>query len=187
MRRAPAVVVLGCLLAAGCGNSRTAVPSLTRPAEPGGYRTLRFPAAGVSISAPASWPMITERPPLLTVVTSGNAVIALWRYPRTEAPPASASALSTARASLFGAVRARQGSVRVINSRTARIDGAPAIEFTAVERIAGLRRQVLSTHLFTARGEVVLEEYAPPALFKSIRRPLFARVRSSLAVIGAQG
>jgi hypothetical protein len=141
----------------------------------------------VSISAPGGWPVIAQRAPLVTLVTSGDAVIALWRYPRPQAPPASAAALSAARDSLFAAVRARQGSVRVISSRLTRIDGAPAIEFNALESIAGRRRQVFSTHVFTAGGEVVLEEYAPPRTFLSLRRPLFARVRSSLAVIGVRG
>ena len=123
----------------------------------------------------------------MTVVTSGDAVIALWHFPRPQAPPASAAALSAARNSLFAAVRIRRGSVRVISSRITRVDGAPTIEFNALESIAGRRRQVLSTHVFTAGGEVVLEEYAPPRTFTSIHRQLFARVRSSLAVIGASG
>jgi hypothetical protein len=46
VRRTAAVVVLGCLPAAGCGDSRAPVPSLTRPAAAGGYRTHSFPGAG---------------------------------------------------------------------------------------------------------------------------------------------
>ncbi|HEY1592330.1 MAG TPA: hypothetical protein VGF81_11095 [Solirubrobacteraceae bacterium] len=187
MRRTLGVMVLGCLLAAGCGDSRAPVPSLTRPAPAHGYRTVHFTDAGVSIASPAGWSPIAERPPLSTAVTSGDAVIALWRYPRRQPPPASPAALGEARASLVAAVRARERSVRVISARTARIDGSPAIELSALETIGGHPRQVLSTHLFTDRGEVVLEEYAPPAIFRAIGGSLFARVRRSLTVTGGNG
>src|SRR5438270_13571489 len=100
-RPAAAIAILACLgLAAGCGNSRTPAPSLTRPAAVHGFRTLRFPAARVSISAPGSWPVIPERAPLVTVVASGDATIALWRYPHRESPP-DAAALAATRASLL--------------------------------------------------------------------------------------
>jgi hypothetical protein len=186
-RRTVAAIALAIVvcagLQAGCGNSRTPVPSLTRPAAPGGFRTLRFPAAGVSIAAPRGWQVIAERPPLLTTVASGDAVIALWRYPRSGPPPNSRTALAAARASLLTAIRARQGTVQVLSSRITRIDGAPAIESDALETIGGAPRQVLSTHVFQPTGEVVLEEYAPPAVLNQIRHPLFARVRRSLAII----
>jgi hypothetical protein len=77
--------------------------------------------------------------------------------------------------------------VRVISARTARIDGRPAIELSALETIDGHPRQVLSTHLFTDGGEVVLEEYAPPPIFRAIGDSLFARVRRSLTVTGGDG
>jgi hypothetical protein len=147
--------------------------------------TLQFPVAGVSIAAPRSWRVIPARSPLLTTVASGDAVIALWRYPRTAPPPNTEASLAAARASLLRAVHARQGTVRVVSSRITRIDGAPAIEFDALETIGGAPRQVLSTHVFQPAGEVVLEEYAPPALLRQIRHPLFARVRRSLALIVA--
>ena len=159
------------------------MPSLTRSAPPGGYRTLQFPAAGVSIAAPQSWRVIPVRPPLLTTVASGDAVIALWRYPRTAPPPDTEASLAAARSSLLRAVHARQRTVRVVGSRITRVDGAPAIEFDALETIGGKSRQVLSTHVFQPTGEVVLEEYAPPGLLRQIRHPLFAQVRGSLALI----
>jgi hypothetical protein len=138
----------------------------------------------VSLSVPRSWSVIPQRAPQLTEVSSGSAVIALWRYRRGEPPPVSARALAAARAALFDAIRTRQRSVRVIGSRLARVDGVQAIEFDALERVGGQLRQVLSTHLFERAGELVLEEYAPPALFKAIRHPVLARVRSSLAITG---
>ena len=187
MRVSSAVVAVGCLAVVGCGDSRSPVPSLTRPAAAHGYRTLRFPNAGVSISAPASWSQVAERRPLLTAVTSGDAVIALWRYPGRRPPTTSSAALAAARGSLLRAIGARNRPVRVLSSTGTLIDGRPAIELSALESIAGHPRQVLSTHLFTGGAEVVLEEYAPPAIFRALRHPLFARVRRSLAVTGGQG
>jgi hypothetical protein len=186
VRRASPVVILACgVLAAGCGDSRAPVPSLTQPASPGGFRTLRFQAAGVSFSSPRSWSSVPQRAPLVTVVTSGSAVISLWRYARPTAPPSSGALLTAARATLFGAIRSRQQAVRVLGSRLTRVGGAPAIEFEAVERIGDGTRQVLSTHVFAPRSEVVLEEYAPPALFTRLRRGVFVRVRNSLALLAA--
>lgn len=178
-----AVAIAACAgLAAGCGNSRTPVPALARPAAVDGFRTLRFGAEGVSVSVPRSWSVIPQRAPQLAEVSSGSAVIALWRYRRVEPPPVSAPALATARAALFDAIRMRQRSVRLVGSRLARVDGAPAIEFDALEHVGGQLMQVLSTHLLERGGELVLEEYAPPAVFKAIRRDVLARVRGSLAI-----
>ncbi len=187
MRWPAAVAIAACAgVMAGCGNARTRVPTLTRPVSPGAsFRTLRFPAQGVSFSAPRNWPVIPQRAPLVTVVASRDAVIALWRYPRREPAPASRSLLAAARSALFAAIRARQGSVHVIASRTTQIGGAPAIEFDAIESINGRSRRVLSTHVFAGADEVVLEEYAPPWLFGKLRRAVFARVRHSLAVAPA--
>jgi hypothetical protein len=183
VRYPTAVAIAACIgLVAGCGNARTRVPSLTRPAATGGFHTLRFPAAGVSFSAPRNWQVISQQPPLVTVVASGNAVIALWRHLGGHPAPGSEALLRAARTSLFAAVRARQGSVRVIGSRTTHITGAPAIEFNATETIGGRLRQVLSTHVFADGAEVVLEEYAPPEIFPKLRHAVFARVRHSLAV-----
>jgi hypothetical protein len=186
VRLSSAAVLAGCAwLLAGCGNSRTPVPSLTRPAAPGGLHTLRFPAAGVSFSAPRNWQVIAEQAPLVTVVASGDAVIALWRYPRSGPPPDSQALLTAARSSLLAAIHSRQSAVRVLGSHTTTIDGAPTIEFDATETINGRPRRVLSTHVFAGRGEIVLEEYAPPSLFAELHHALFASVRRSLAITPA--
>jgi hypothetical protein len=180
--------VLACVgIVGGCGNSRTPVPSLNRPAAARHFHVLRFPGAGLAISAPAGWPVTPQRAPLLTVVASGNAVIALWRYPRREPIGASAASLAAARASLLRAIRARERSARVLDARITHLDRVPAIEIDALERVAGSLRRVLSTHVYAGRSELVLEEYAPPMLFSTIGVPVFARVRGSLTIAGATG
>ena len=109
-------------------------------------------------------------------------MIALWRYPRSGPPPGSEAALAAARVTLLNAIHARQGTVQAVGSRITRIDGAPTIEFDALETIAGARRQALSTHVFQPTGEVVLEEYAPPRLLRRIRPP---GVRPGASLAGA--
>lgn len=186
MQRREMVVLLVCLgVAAGCGNSRTQVPSLSQPAPVQRYRTLAFPAAGAAFRAPAGWPVLAEHPPLVAVIASGVAVIALWRYHRSQPLTTSAAALAAARAALLRAIRQRQPSIRVLGARLTRVDGAPAIQVDALERVGASPRRVLSTHVFTGRGELVLDEYAPTALFRGIAYPVFARVRASLTLPAA--
>ena len=57
------------------------VPSVTTPAPPTGFRALSFPAAGLSLQAPSNWAVTAGHGRLLTTVSSGGAVIALWRFP----------------------------------------------------------------------------------------------------------
>ena len=134
---------------------------------------------------PDRWTVIRERAPLLTAIASGGAVIALWRYLRSEAVPATRTALERARRSLLAAIRASQPGVEVIRSRVLRIDARPAIELNALERIQGALRRVRSTHVFTPSGEVVLEEYAPPNVFHQVDHAVFSPVRRSLRIIAS--
>jgi hypothetical protein len=178
-----ALLALVCL--SGCGNSRTPVPSLLVPAPAGGFRTLSYPAAGVSLAVPARWTVIREHAPLLIAIASGGAVISLWHYVRGEPLPATRAQLERARRALLAAIRARQPAVRVIRSRVLRIDQRPAVELNALERIGGVLRRVRSTHVFTAGGEVVLEEYAPARVFHQVDHTVFSPVRQSLQIIAS--
>ena len=181
-------VLLGFSLAllAGCGNSRTPVPSATRPAAPGGFRTLSLPSAGVSIATPLNWTVSGRQAPLVLTVDSGTAVVALWRYARPAAAPAGMGGLRRARRALITAVRARDGGLRLLGSSFTRIDGARAIELAAIERIAGAVRRVISTHVYVRGAELVLDEYAPPAQFAAVDRAVFSPVRRSLALLRAR-
>jgi hypothetical protein len=186
-RRAALAATLIALLAtvAGCGNSRTPVPSVTTPAPPTGFRPLSFPAAGLSLQAPRNWSVSTGHGRLITTVSSGQAVIALWRFPSSGPPPADAAALRQAAQQLLGAARARDPRLQVIDTKVTRIGGVPAVELDAVEQIAGQARQVRSSHLFEPRAEVVLEEYAPPQLFAGVDHAVFLPLRRSLLVTRA--
>jgi hypothetical protein len=170
-------------LLAGCGNSRTPVPDATQPAAPQGFRTLTLSAAGVRLAAPVNWTVAGQRAPLLLTAGSGTALVALWRYARTAGAPAGRSGLRRARRALIAAVRARDRTLQLLGSSLTRVDGARAIELTAIERIAGAVRQVISTHVYVRGAELVLDEYAPPAQFAAVNRAVFSPVRHSLALL----
>ena len=182
MSRFGAIVVALVLVLAGCGNSRTPVPSLTRPATSGPLRSFSFPGAGVSFTAPRSWTVIPEPAPLVTVLASGQAVVSIWRYPLTGRVPASRSQLQAARRSLIAAARGRDRRIDVVSSQLLRIDGAPAIELDAVEGISGQPRRSRATHVFTGRSEIVLDEYAPVAAFSAVDGAVFSPLDHSLKI-----
>lgn len=170
------------VLLAGCGNSRAPVPSLDRPARPQGFHVLTFPSAGLTLAAPSGWRLIRGRRPLLAVIASGDAVVALWRYPRRQPPPGAAAALGQARDRLVAAVRRRRPRPTLIRSALVRIDLRPAVELDALERIAGHLRRVRSTHVYLPQSEIVLEQYAPPNDFAAVDHEVFSPLRRSILI-----
>jgi hypothetical protein len=146
---------------------------------------LSFPGIGVTLDAPRSWMTVDERPPLVTVLTSGDAVVALWRFPRTGPLPAGRADLSAATQALIDAVRSHQPQIRVIRTAIVRLGGASGIELDAVTQIKGQLRRIRSTHLYTGHQEIVLEEYAPPAVFHAVDHAVFSPIRHSLRVTAA--
>jgi hypothetical protein len=173
------------LVLAGCGNSRTPVPRLERPGSTSGVQTLRYPAAGVILRAPRDWSAVAGQLPLVVSITSGTAVVALWRFPRNVGPPSGAAALRRARTLLIREARARDPGMALIRSTITTLDGAPAIELDAFEQIAGHQRRVRSAHVFERRAEIVLDEYAPPQMFHSVDHTVFSPLKRSLMLPGA--
>jgi hypothetical protein len=176
-----AVTVAAAIGLVGCGNSRTPVPSSIIPVSSGGFRTLTYAKSGVALSAPRGWGLATGKRPLVATVSSGDAVIALWRFPRSTAPPADPAALGKVLSDLVSESRAREPGLRVIHALRTRAGGAPALELDAVERVGGQRRRVRSIHVFLAHAEIVLDEYAPLGQFRAVNRAVFSPVRRSLA------
>jgi hypothetical protein len=179
-----------CLLAgvfalAGCGNSRTPVPSLTAPVSPGAPQALSFPAYGIQLKAPRNWQNSSARAPLVTTISLSSAVAALWSYPRTTPAPSGSSALAAAQARLIAAAQHKDPSFRLIRANVSLVDGYPAIELDAFERINGSPRRVRSTHVFTGSSEVVLDEYAPAALFHAVDHAVFSPLKRSLRLSSA--
>lgn len=173
----PLAVLLLLALLAACGNSRTPVPSLTQPAAPNGFRALIFPRAGIRLEVPRNWAAIGERAPLLAIVSSGAAIVAVWRYRRTGSPPPD---LGRVRRGLITAARARDNTLRVVSSTVTTVSGSPAIVLDAIESIAGQPRRVRSLHVFRRAAELVIDEYAPPAVFGAVDRQVFSPLARSL-------
>jgi hypothetical protein len=169
------------VLLTACG-SRAPVPQVGGPAPPGGFHLLRYPADGLALMSPRAWSTVASPPPQVALITSGGAVIALWRYPRSGPPPTRAIELRSALRRLIVSARARQPKLKLIGSRIETVGGHPALELDTIQQIGPSVRQVSSTHVFSPAEEVVLEEYAPPALFPSVERSVFAPVRRSLTL-----
>jgi hypothetical protein len=167
---------------AGCGNSRTPAPSLTRPAPAGSVRLLRYPAAGVSFSAPRGWTVIAEPPPVVTVLASGGAVVSVWRYALSGRAPGSSRQLDAARRSLIATTRARDRSIAVLGSRLLKVDGSPAVELSSIEQVDGQPRRSRATHVFAGRSEIVVDEYAPVGAFGAVDMAVFTPLERSLVI-----
>ncbi len=169
-------------LLAGCGNSRTPPPSTATPAPPSTFQTLTFRAAGVKLDAPSNWVIARGRGRLLTALSSGSAVVALWRFPRPAAQQSSTSALRLQARRLLGAARRRDPGFQLVGTKVRRIGDLPAVQINAFEQINGRRRRVLSTHVFARRAEIVLDEYAPPDVFGAVADRVFSPLSHSLQV-----
>ncbi|HUO72820.1 MAG TPA: hypothetical protein VMU39_18785 [Solirubrobacteraceae bacterium] len=185
MRRVVLLFAGAAGLLAGCGNTRTAAPEVSQPATPTGFHALAYPRSGVAISVPNNWLVQSKRTPLLSTISSGNAVVALWRYRRTLPPPTRRVALGAVQRQLIAGARARDPSFTLIRSRIQTIDATPAIELDAFERVAGQPRRVRSVHVFAPGAELVLDEYAPPGIFHAVDHAVFSPLKRSLRLSAA--
>ena len=179
--------VAALVLLAGCGNSRTPVPSIAGPAAPDGFHWITFPTVRMALAAPNSWTESPRGGRLLTGLSSGPAVVAVWVYRAAAPPPATRAALVARREALIRAVRARDPSVKLIRARILMLAGVHAIELDAFERIGGQLRRVRSTHLYAGTREIVLDEYAPPQLFHSVDHAVFSPLKRSVVLSPALG
>jgi hypothetical protein len=168
----------------GCGNSRSLPPDVSQPRPPDG-RTLavHMPSAGVRFLVPATWRGANgAAPPLVASVVSGSATVAVWRYPRAETLPTAKKDLDQARKDLIASVEQRDPSAKVTKSEVTTLRGDNAILLLASERIAGHLRQVRSLHVFADKAEVVIDAYAPPAVFAGLDASVFGPLIRSLRI-----
>ncbi|MDQ6604951.1 MAG: hypothetical protein M3Z06_00215 [Actinomycetota bacterium] len=170
-----ALVALG-----GCGDSRTPVPSLSQPAAPRGFRTLGFTYYGVTLIAPKNWVVLAQRAPVVTVVASGAAFVAVWRFPRAAPAPTGSAQLDQTRRELLKAVRTKYPGLVLIRASALTVDHRSAVEIDALEQINGRSRRVRSTHVYVPGAEYVLDEYAPPAMFHAVDHAVFSPIKRSL-------
>lgn len=167
---------------AGCGNDRTPPPDVTTPGPAFGTIDQRYPGAGVRFQAPKEWRLVKGQPPLVATISTGTAMIAVWRYPRTEPLPRSAKALDEAKDRLVAAVQARDRTFKLARARTMHAARAPAVQLLGTETVGGEPRRVRSTHVYAHGGEVIVDAYAAPLDFDRVDRTIFRPLLRSLRV-----
>jgi len=191
--RRPVAVALGTLalalslaVLAGCGDTRTPPPPLSRIQPPDGVKAVSYLGNKLRFNAPTSWSIQAGTAPLVVTLGSGPALIAIWRYPRSPSQvlPGDIPELDQARRALIAAAGARDPTFRVISSAVVGGGGVPAVELDALETINGQVRRVRSTHLYKHGDEFVVDEYAPQDAFHAVDRTVFSPLLHSVRLGG---
>jgi hypothetical protein len=182
--RLPALISVAAAvtLAAGCGNDATKPPKASKPTVADAWTTVSFTKQGVSFERPTEWHYAAGTTPLLATITSGNATIAVWRYPRSEILPSTPDELNAARDALIAAAKTRDKTFAVKQAKATRAAHHPAVVIVADETVAGRARMVRSTHVYGDGGEVVIDAFAPQRIYPMLEAPIFRRVVHSLKV-----
>jgi hypothetical protein len=181
MRPALTLIAAAALLA-GCGNERPPAPDVKTPGGPVGTTAARYPKQGITFTAPGGWRLTPGAAPLVATVQTGQATVAVWRYPRGEALPRSQAQLRAARDALLAAAKARDPTFDALKSSTIRVAGAPAVQVRATETIDGHARMVRSTHVYKHGAEVVVDSYAPAKDFRRVDAQVFRPLLRTLRI-----
>ena len=177
MRR---LLLLACVLLAGCGNEQAKPPDVAVPAHPAGSTPVSFAPAGIRLAAPGGWKVQPGQAPLVATIQSGTAQIAIWRYPRTEPLPKTTAQLHQARDLLLQAAKARDQTFKDSKAVITKVGGHPAIQVRGTETLAGQPRTVRSTHVYAFGGEVVVDAFAPAPVFGQVDSEAFRPLVKSL-------
>lgn len=168
---------------AGCGTQRQLPPDVTTPGPPIGSQPASFPAAGLSFLAPNGWLRTDGQGTLVTTISTGEATIAIYRYPRTETLPRTRAELDAALTALVGAAKARDSTFTEIKRGRLRVDGHPAVQLRGTETVVGRPRMVRSTHVYADGAEIVVDAFAPQADFRRVDAQVFRGVLRSLRIM----
>jgi hypothetical protein len=169
-------------LLAGCGSSKKDAPSTNTVSTSGKTVPVSVPEAGVTFKAPSDWRRQKGKAPLVYAVQTGQATLALWRYPRSEQLPTTHAALSDAKLALVRQIRKRDPSFKVTKAKLLHVGSKRAVQVLGTGAIAGNRRTIRSTHIYTEKAEFVVDAYAPPTVFDRVDRQVFAPLLDSLEI-----
>ena len=183
MRRRSAILTLACVGAvAGCGSEKEKAPEVAQVRPSGGTVPVAVPEAGVKFAAPQAWRRQKGKAPLVYAVQTGQATLALWRYPRTEQLPTTHKALAAAKSALVSQIRKRDKTFKVTKAKLLHVGPKRAVQVLGTGAIAGNRRTIRSTHIYTQRAEFVVDAYAPPTVFDRVDKQVFAPLLESLEI-----
>src|SRR3954471_1057187 len=158
---------------AGCGSSKDRAPDVKAIPTGGGTIIARYPDAGVVFKAPQDWRRQAGKPPLVAAVQTGQATIAVWRYPRSEQLPITHDSLRSAKEALVAQIKKRDASFRVQKAKLLHVGPKRAVQVLGLGSINGSRRMIRSTHIYTEAAEYVVDAYAPPTVFDRADRGVF--------------
>jgi hypothetical protein len=167
---------------AGCGNDRVKRPDVATPGPPFGHVDVAYPKFGIEFVAPKGWHVTEGSDTLVTTVQTGQATVAIWRYPREEPLPGTPAAMRRARKELIAAAKRRDETFKVGTQRILKIRRSPAIELVGRENIGAVRYRVRSTHIFAYAAEIVVDSYAPPKYFPRVDKQVFKPLLKSLKI-----
>ena len=181
MRRA-LLATLPVLALAGCGSSKDKAPDVTAIPTSGATVLVKYPAAGVAFKAPQGWRRQAGKAPLVAAVQTGQATIAVWRYPRTEQLPVTHSSLQAAKLALVAQIQKRDSSFKVRRAKLLHVGPKRAVQVLGLGTINGNKRMIRSTHIYTEKAEYVVDAYAPQTVFDRVDKGVFAPVLASLEI-----
>jgi hypothetical protein len=180
------IALVALVAVAGCGSDKKKPPNTTEVKSGDSTVVVTVPEAGVSFRAPGGWRRQKGKPPLVYAVQTGQATLALWRYPRTEQLPTTHTALQDAKQALVKQIRKRDPTFKVTKAKLLHVGPKRAVQVLGTGAIAGNRRTIRSTHIYTEKAEFVVDAYAPPTVFDRVDRQVFAPVLDSLEIAKPQ-
>jgi hypothetical protein len=136
----------------------------------------------VQFRAPQDWRRQAGKAPLVAAVQTGQATIAVWRYPRDEQLPVTHGGLQTAKDALVAQIKKRDPSFKVRRAKLLHVGPKRAVQVLGVGTINGSPRMIRSTHIYTEKSEYVVDAYAPQTVFARVDKGVFAPVLESLEI-----
>ena len=176
------LLTLPVLALAGCGSNKDNAPDTSSIQTTGPTVAVKYPDAGVAFRAPEGWRRQTGKAPLVAAVQTGQATIAVWRYPRDEQLPVTHTGLQAAKEALVGQIRKRDPSFKVQKAKLLHVGPKRAVQVLGIGTINGNPRMIRSTHIYTQKAEFVVDAYAPPTVFDRVDRTVFAPLLESLEI-----
>ena len=122
---------------------------------------MKDPRTKLRFQAPVNWTKRIRQNPGVVRLSSGDAEVSGWAYPRSEKLPRTQAELATARDALVQRAQQRNPTFKLTGSEITRVKDAPAVIVTGTQRILGRDITTRSVHIYRGFGEYVFEALAP--------------------------